>query len=92
MEAPDLRKFFKNRVLNASDKLCKKRILQKVKSVWWWNVEVENAKATNKKAYKTSCKKRSENNLAKCKALKNKAKKMIARAMKNESEIGIEKP
>ena len=91
MEAPDLWKSFKDGVLNACDELCGKRVLRREGgNTWWWNAEVKEAITRKKEAYRALCKNRSENNLATYKALKNKAKKIVASAMKKEAEREID--
>ena len=67
---------FKNRVLNACDELSGKKILRKKEgNTWLRNVKVKRFNRKKKEAHRTLCKSLSENNLAKHKALKNKAKK-----------------
>ena len=56
---------------------------------WWWNDQVKEAIARKKDAYKELCKNGTDENKARYKNMKNRAKKMVAKAMKEEVEKGL---
>ena len=53
---------------------------------WWWNKDVQEIIAKKKKAYKEWCKNKSEENKITYRQVKNRTKRVISRAMKEEAE------
>ena len=86
VDALDLWKCFKEGVLKACDEVCgKKKGRRDRGDTLWWNEEVKEAIA-RKKVYKELCKDRTEENKARYKTMKNRAKKAVAKAMRKEAE------
>ncbi|XP_068692885.1 uncharacterized protein [Montipora foliosa] len=70
-------------VLKACDEVCgKKKGRRDQGGTWWWNEDVKEAIARKKDAHKEMCKSGTEANKAKYKNMKNRAKKVAAKAMK----------
>lgn len=89
--APDLWKSFKDGVLTACDECCgKKKVKRNHGGTWWWNEEVRDSIAKKKEAHKALCKNRCSENKAKYVAIRNKTRKVVAKAMKSEAEKEIE--
>ena len=87
VDTSDLWRSFKDGVLRACDEICgKKRGRRDQGNTWWWNEEVKVAVASKKEAYKEFLKDRSEENKDRYKNKKNQAKKIVARAMRRETE------
>ena len=87
MHSPDLWKTFKDGVLKACDELCGKKMLRrKGGNTWLWNEEVKDVIARKKEPYKTLRKSKFEGNWVRYKAIRSKAKKLVAGAMKKETE------
>ena len=87
VDALDLWKCFKEGVLKACDEVCgKKKGRRDRGDTWWWNEEVKEAIARKKEVYKELCKDRTEENKARYKTMKNRAKKAVAKAMRKEAE------
>ena len=87
VDDPDLWNCFKKGVLKACDEVCgKKKGRRDQGGTWWWNEEVKEAIARKKDAYKELGKNRTEENKARYKNMKNRAKKVVAKAMKKEAE------
>ena len=83
-DAPDLWKCFKEGVLKACDEVCgKKKGRRDQGDTWWWNKDVKEAIARKKDAHKEMCKSGTE---ARYKNMKNQAKKVVAKAMKEAAE------
>ena len=91
VDTSDLWKSFKDGVLQACDETCgEKRGRRDQGNTWWWNDEVKVAVANKKTAYKEFLKDRSEESKNIYKNKKNEAKKIVARAMRRETEKQIE--
>ena len=74
---------FKKHVMNC---VGKKLVRQDGGNTWWSNEEVKDAVAKKKKAFKDLCKDRCEANKMLYKKIRNKTKKVVASAMRNEAE------
>ena len=86
-DAPDLRKCFKEGVLKACDEVCgKKKGKRDQGDTWLWNEDVKEAIARKKDAHKEMCKSGTEVNKARYKNMKNRAKKVVTKTMKEEAE------
>ena len=53
---------------------------------WWWNEDVKEVIARKKDAHKEMCKSGTEANKARYKNMKNQAKKVVSKAMKEAAE------
>ena len=53
---------------------------------WWWNEEVKNAIAEKKVAFKELCRSSSEINKTKYKRARNHTRKVVAKAMREETQ------
>ena len=90
IDAPDLWNCFKEGVLRACDEVCGKTRGKSIRGdTWWWNDQVKEAITRRKDAYKELCKNGTDENKARYKNMKNHAKKMVAKAMKEEVEKGL---
>ena len=69
-------------MLKACDEVCGK----KKGDTWWWNEDVKEAIAKKKDAHKEMCKSGTEANKARYKNMKNRAKKVVAKAKKEAAE------
>ena len=56
---------------------------------WWWNEDVEEAIARKKDAYKEMCKSGIKANKASYKNMKNRAKKVVMKAIKEVAETEL---
>ena len=84
---PDSWGSFKEGVLKACDEVCGKgRNRRDIGKTWWWSEEVKEAIARKKDALKEMRKNDTEENKARYKNMKNRAKKVVARAMRGEAE------
>ena len=91
MEAQDLWKSFKDGALKACDELCGKVLSRRDGGdTWWWNEDVKTAISKKKNAYRAMCKSRSGKDVANYIAMRNRAKKVVARAMKVRAEKEME--
>lgn len=87
MDAPDLWKCFKEGLLKACDEVCgKKKGRRDQGDTWWWNEEVKEAIARKKDARNEMCKSGTEANKIRYKNMKNRAKKVVRKAMKEAAE------
>ena len=87
VDTSDLWRSFKDGVLRACDEICgKKRGRRDQGNTWWWNEEVKVAVASKKEAYKEFLKDRSEENKDRYRNKKNQAQKIVATAMRRETE------
>ena len=74
-------------MLKACDEVCgKKKGKRDQGDTWWWNEDVKEAIARKKDAHKEMCKIGTEVNKARYKNMKNRAKKVVAKAMKEAAE------
>ena len=86
VDAPDVWKSFKEGVLRACDEVCGKSKGRRDRGdTWWWNEEVKEAIANKKAAHKEMCKNRTEENKARYVRMRNRAKRAVAKAMKEEA-------
>ena len=86
-DASDLWKCFKEGVLKACYEVCgKKKKKRDQGDTWWWNEDVKEAIAGKKDAHKEVYKSGKEVNKARYKNMKNRAKKVVAKAMKEATE------
>lgn len=86
VDAPDVWKSFKEGVLRACDEVCGKRKGRRDKgNTWWWNEEVKEAIANKKDAHKEMRKNRTEENKARYVRMRNRAKRAVVKAMKEET-------
>ena len=86
-DAPDLWGCFQTGVLQACDETCGKTKGRRDRGdTWWWNEEVKEAIARKKDARKEMLKNVTEESKAKYKNMKNRAKKVVARAMREEAK------
>ena len=83
-DAPDLRKCFSKGMLKAFDEVCGKT--KGRRNQWWWNKDVKEAIVRKKDAHKEMCKSGTDANKASYKNMKNPAKKVVAKAMKEAAE------
>ena len=82
-DAPDLWKIFRDGVLKTCDKLCgKKKSRRDQGDMWWWNKEVKDTITRKKTAFKELCRFPSKQNKTQYKRIKNKTKKIVAKAMR----------
>jgi hypothetical protein len=87
LDAPDLWSCFKEGALKACDEVCgKKKGRRDRGDTWWWNPEVKEAIARKKVAFKEMCKNGTDENKALYKNMRNRAKKVVAKAMRKEAE------
>ena len=92
VDTPDMWSSFKEGVLKACEEVCgKKKGRRDRGDTWWWNEEVKEVIGKKKEAYKIWCKDRSEGNKARYKSMKNRAKKVVAKAMRKEAEEELSK-
>ena len=85
-DAPDLWKTFKDGVLKACDEVCgKKKSRRDQGDIWWWNEEVKDTIARKKAAFKKLCRFPSEENKNQYKHIRNQTRKIVATAMRKES-------
>ena len=76
----------KEGVLKACDKVCgKKKGKRDQGDTWWWNEDVKEVIA-RKDVHKEMCKSGTEANKARYKNMKNWAKKVVVKAMKEMAE------
>ena len=90
--ASDLWKSFKKALLKVCDEVCgwsNDRI--DGGNTWWWNDEVKKVVRDKKVAFKEFCRNRSVDNKDRYTNTKNRAKKVISKAMKREAEVELEK-
>ncbi|XP_068674313.1 uncharacterized protein [Montipora foliosa] len=74
-------------VLKACDEVCgKKKGRTDQGDTWCWNEDVKEAIPRKKDAHKEMCKSGTEANKARYKNMKNRAKKVVAKAMKETAE------
>ena len=74
-------------VLKACDKVCGKTKGRRDQGdTWWWNEDVEEAIAGKKNAHKEMRKSGTEANKARYKNMKNRAKKVVAKEMKEAAD------
>ena len=73
--------------LKACNEVCgKKTGRRKQGHTWWWNENVKEAIVRKKAAHKEMCKSGTEANKARYKNMKNRAKEVVAKAMKKAAE------
>ena len=85
-DAQDVWRNFKEGVLKACDEVCgKKKGRRDRGDTWWWNEEVKEAIADKKVAFKELCKNRTEENKVRYVRMRNRAKRVVAKAMKEEA-------
>ena len=78
-DAPDFWKFFRE--------VCgKTKGSRDIGDKWWWNKDVKEAIARKKDVHKEMCKSRTEANKARYKNMKNRAKNVVIKAMKDAAE------
>jgi len=86
-DAPDLWKCFREGMLKAFLEVCGKMKGRRDQGdTWWWNKDVKEAIARKKDAHKEMCKSGTEANKARYKNMKNRAKKVVTKAMKETAE------
>ena len=87
-DAPDLWKCFTEGMLKACDEVCgkKKGRRDDQGDTRWWNENVKEVIAKKKDPHKEMCKSGTEANKASYKNRKNRAKKVVAKAMKEVAE------
>ena len=86
-DAPDLWKCFKEGVLKTCDEVCgKKKGRRDQGDTRWWNEDVKEAIARKQDAHKEMRKSGTKANKARYQNMKNRAKKMVAKAMKEVAE------
>ena len=86
-DSKDLWGSYKNGVLKACDELCGKTKARGDRgNTWWWNEQVKDAIDQKKKAFKLWCTNRSAENKNKYRKARNKTKKVIAKAMRQEAK------
>ena len=74
-------------MLKAFDEVCGKMKGRRDQGdTWWWNKDVKEAIARKKDAHKEMCKSGAEANKARFKNIKNRAKKVVTKAMKEAAE------
>ena len=74
-------------MLKAFDEVCGKTKGRRDQGdTWWWNKDVKEAIARKKDAHKEMCKSGTEANKARYKNMKNRAKKVVTKAMKEAAE------
>ena len=74
---------FKDRVLNACDKVCGKNRGERSKGdTWWWNEEEKKTVSRKKDAHKVMCQNSTEENKRKYKNMKNKAREAVSKPMR----------
>ena len=74
-------------MLKAFDEICGKMKGRRDQGhTWWWNKDVKEAIARKKDAHKGMCKSGTEVSKARYKNMKNQAKKVVAKAMKEAAE------
>ena len=74
-------------MLKAFDEVCGKTKGRRDQGdTWWWNKDVKEAIARKKDVHKEMCKSGTEANKARYKNMKNQAKKVVAKAMKEAAE------
>ena len=83
-EAPDLWKTFKDGVLKAYDEVRGKKS-RRGRRGRWWNEEVKDTITRKKVEFKKLCRFPSEENKTQYKCLKNQTRKIVARAMRMET-------
>ena len=83
---PMHRTCFKEGVLKACDKVCVKKGRRDQGDTWWWNKDMKEVIAKKKDAHKKMSKSGTEANKARYKNMKNRAKKVVAKAMKEAAE------
>ena len=80
-------KCFKEGVLKTCDEVCgKKKGRRDQVDTWWWNEDVKEAIARKKDAHKEMRKSGTEANEARYQNMTNRAKKVVAKAMKEVAE------
>ena len=80
-------------MLKAFDEVCgKKKGRRDQGDTWWWNKDVKEAIARKKDAPKEMCKSGTEVNNARYKNMKNLAKKVVVKAMKEAAERELREP
>ncbi|XP_067056003.1 uncharacterized protein [Acropora muricata] len=85
-DAPDLWKCFREVMIKAFDEVCGKMKGRRDQGdTWWWNKDVKEAIARKKDAHKEMRKSGTEANKARLKNMKNRAKKVVTKAMKEEA-------
>ena len=86
-DAPDLWKCFREGMLKAFDEVCgKMKGRRDQEDMWWWNKDVKEAIGRKKDTHKEMCKSGTEENKARYKNMKNRVKKVVAKAMKEAAE------
>ena len=76
-------------MLKVCDKVCgKKKGRRDQGNTWWWNEDMKEAIARNKDAREEMCKSRTEVDKARYKNMKNRAKKVVSKAMEAVRELG----
>ena len=86
-DAPNLWKCFSEGMLKAFDEVCGKTKGRRDQGdTWWWNKDAKEVIARKKDAHKEMCKSRTEANKARYKNMKNRAKKVVTKAMKEAAE------
>ena len=82
-DALDLWKCLREGMLKAFDEVCGKTKGRRDQGdTWWWNKDVKEAIARKKDVHKEMCKSGTEANKARYKNMKNRAKKVVTKAMK----------
>ena len=86
-DASDLWTCFREGMLKAFDEICGKTKGKRDQGdTWRWNKDVKEAIARKKNAHKKMCKTGTEANKARYKNMKNRAKKVFAKALKEVAE------
>ena len=86
VDAPDLWQNFKEGILRACDEVCGKRKGRRDQgNTWWWNEEVKEAIVNKKDAHKEIHKNRMEENKARYVRMRNRAKRAVAKVMREEA-------
>ena len=87
VDSSDVWGSLKSGILQACDEVCgSKKGRGDRGNTWWWNEEVKEAVARKRAAYKELCKNSSDENKTRYKTMKNQTKKVVARAMRRETE------
>ena len=78
---------FKDGVLKECFELCGQKIWRGSKGeTWWWNVELLETMSRKKDLYNSMCRNCARENKKRNKIMKNKARKVVSKAMREKSE------
>ena len=79
-------------MLQVCDEICEKNKVRKNHwDKWWWNEEVKEAILQKKVAYTKMCESRLDENKARYKNIKNRAKKVVPYSMRKDAEKKLTK-